>query len=267
MVKFKNTLPTVVMASLIGAASALTMNQSISKPLGSLSEQAVVEIFKQEIINNPQFVIDAIQNHMDSQQAAEMQKQDDRVIHLKDRLQDNADWPFIGNPDGKIELVYFFDVNCIYCKKIEPVLTRIVGENDDIRILHREIPILAETSRLAAVYSGILWELFPEKYVEFHELLMAHEGLLSGAVIEASLVKILGPSNAIDVISAGSNSDSDLSRASNALIDENLELAREAGITGTPFVFIGTSNGVIRGAGGDVYDRIVAFVEEARAKE
>jgi protein-disulfide isomerase len=50
-----------------------------------------------------------------------------------------------------------------------------------------------------------------------------------------------------------------------ARIAATLETATKSKISGTPFVFVGGSNGMLRGAASTAYDDLGAMVRDARA--
>ncbi|HAP12523.1 MAG TPA: disulfide bond formation protein DsbA, partial [Afipia sp.] len=53
----------------------------------------------------------------------------------------DPDIPSIGNPQGDITIVEYFDYQCPYCKKVAPELLKIAKEDGKLRIVMKDWPI------------------------------------------------------------------------------------------------------------------------------
>lgn len=58
-----------------------------------------------------------------------------------------------GNPEGTLRIVEFVDYRCGYCRKAHPEINDILTENDDIRFIVKELPVLGEDSVTAARFA------------------------------------------------------------------------------------------------------------------
>lgn len=184
---------------------------------------------------NPQTIFDAVNEHLQGKGEAAEAKTIETVKQNHAFLYEDTRHPSIGNPDGKTTIVEFMDYNCGYCKKAYDVLTQVIADDPDLRVVLIEIPILHETSGLAA-----RWALAANRlgnYTEFHKSLMHHKGpineeVLSGfakdAGLDAAKVKELAETQEIG-----------------ATVAENLQKAQEIGINGTPGFIIGDQ--IVRG--------------------
>jgi len=76
----------------------------------------------------------------------------------------------MGNADGDVLIVEFFDYNCPYCRRATPILSDLIDENPGLRIVLREWPILGPDSELAARASLAAFK--QGRYAAFHEALM-----------------------------------------------------------------------------------------------
>ncbi|WP_395021349.1 DsbA family protein [Dongia sp.] len=91
--------------------------------------------------------------------------------------------PVLGNPDGDVNVVEFFDYHCSYCKKVAADLRELIRTDPGIRLVMKEYPILGEDSvtgakaALAAAKQG--------RYREMHETLMAYRGQFTPAALES----------------------------------------------------------------------------------
>lgn len=218
------------------------------------------------IAANPKPVLDALNFYMQQQQIDEAKSRDQQTLDAAAKLTASEGYPVLGNQDGAVEVAYYFDVNCHYCKVLEPHLTQFVKDNPDVKVVMREFPILADSSRYAAEVSGLLWEIAPEKYEALHHDLMTLPPGMSNDDINASLRNVAGAETADKIIAAATNPKSDpLAQKVAQRVATTLQTASEAGVTGTPFV-IGKDSGIfMRGAAKDAYAQLQSMAQRARA--
>lgn len=62
----------------------------------------------------------------------------------------DPDAPVLGNPDGDVTVVEFFDYQCPYCKKGHPDIKSVVAEDGNVRLIMKDWPIFGGASVLAA---------------------------------------------------------------------------------------------------------------------
>lgn len=228
-------------------------------------EERLRSIVAEAVASNPGAIIASIEAHVQSQQAEQARAADEQVLAVADRITDNATYPVVGNPDGPVEVVYFFDVNCSFCKRLEPVIKKVVEENPDVRLSHREIPILSPTSQLAAFLQAVVWDLHPDRYEELHDAFIGFGRTLGESDVQTIVNGIFGKEEGARLLSLTSKVGSDpIADAAADRVQANLDLMRVAGISGTPFVFVPGAEGIIRGAGDDAYETLTAYVEQAR---
>ena len=92
----------------------------------------------------------------------------------------DPDSPAVGNQDGDIKIVAFFDYRCPYCKKLTDIMSEILADN--VRIVYKEWPILGDSSVLAA-RAGLAADK-QGKYLAFHTRLMNSRLIPTTAYIE-----------------------------------------------------------------------------------
>ena len=56
----------------------------------------------------------------------------------------------VGNPDGDVTLVVFFDYNCPYCRKHLSALRKLTEADPNLRLVLKELPVLGADSEAAA---------------------------------------------------------------------------------------------------------------------
>lgn len=166
------------------------------------------------LIDHPDVILEAI----DRFEAAQ------RVAAHADALFNQPDDPVAGNPDGRVVLVEFTDYNCPYCRAMVPVMQRLLAEVPELKVIYKEMPILAETSWYAARIA--LAANDQGRYRAFHEAMFG-----VGARSE-SVVDTIAELNGVEI------GDLDLSQY-DAKINATLALGQDLGLDGTPAFVIG----------------------------
>ena len=132
-----------------------------------------------------------------------------------------------GNPRGDVTVVEYYDYNCGYCRASLPTLRQLVKSDPNVRIVFRELPILAASSRAAAEASLAAAAAGQPQFNRFHDALYA-----GGRVTDASIAAAARTAG-VDLTKADR-------RAAAAEISTNLETAGRLGLNGTPSWIIGT---------------------------
>ncbi len=144
----------------------------------------------------------------------------------------DPDMPVLGNPNGDITIVEYYDYQCPYCKKVSPDLDKVVKEDGRIRLILKDWPILGSPSPYAARL--VLATKYQGKYAAAHYALIGKIGRLTEGVIEETLA-----SAGIDVAKAKSDLESHKTEIE-ALLRRNNAQAEAFGFQGTPSFIVGT---------------------------
>src|SRR5947199_3542464 len=126
----------------------------------------------------------------------------------------DPDIPAVGNVDGDITIVEYFDYNCPYCRKLEPELRQVVQDDGKVRLVLKDWPILGPVSVVASRMA--LACKFQDKFDQAHDALIGVNSklteprineLLAGAGIDVDRVKrdLAGNAKTIDAILARNN--------------------------------------------------------------
>jgi len=165
--------------------------------------------------------------------------------------------PALGNPDGTITIVEYFDYQCPICKLVHPHLSRAVREDGKVRLVSRGWPIFGGPSiyaarmALAAKYQG--------KFPQAHEALFTAKVPLSESVIRELLSKA-------GVDSAKAVNDLEAHReAIDATLARNELQASAFGFLGTPAFIVGTFR-VTSGLDAAGFKKVIADARAAQAK-
>jgi len=155
----------------------------------------------------------------------------DNVLTREAVLRD-ADNPVLGNPDGDVTIVEYFDYQCPYCRKVAPVLAQVMREDPKLRVVLKDWPILGAPSRYAARL--VLAARFQGKYQAAHEALIGRAGRLTEAGTDEALAAA-----GVDLARAKADLEANKDRI-DALLRRNDLQAQAFGFRGTPAFIVGT---------------------------
>ena len=95
---------------------------------------------------------------------------DDEKVLTESLVLRDPEIPVIGNANGDITIVEYFDYNCPYCRKIAPEIRQVVQDDGKVRLVLKDWPILGEVSKIAARMA--LAAKYQDKFVEAHDALI-----------------------------------------------------------------------------------------------
>ena len=216
-------------------------------PAQQMTNEQVKLLALEAILENPQIIMQAVA--ILEQRERERAASGANTVRLQ--LEQDPNSPNLGNPDGDVTVIEFFDYNCPYCRKAGQTVQELLASDANVRVIYREWPILGEDSVFAS--RAALAARAQGKYEEFHWALMNGEGRAS----EASILKL---ARHLDLDVEKLQADM-TSPAVEAHIAQSSALARTLGFTGTPAFIVGdrTAPGMLS------TDEITAMVAEARA--
>lgn len=194
-----------------------------------LSEERVKELALEAIRENPQIIMEAVQILEQQQAGAQANATAEVLENQRQLLEQDPNAPVLGNPDGDVTVVEFFDYNCPYCRQAMSEVEGLLEADPNVRLVFREWPILSEGSVFAA--KAALAAREQGKYEDLHWALMgmeepAQEGSVLRIAEEAGLDmdKLRSDMEAADI---------------QQHIDESMRLAQALGFNGTPSFVIG----------------------------
>jgi protein-disulfide isomerase len=163
--------------------------------------------------------------------AFDARAQEDNVTS-RDRILRDPAIPALGNPNGDVTIVEWFDYQCPYCKTLHPELEKIIKEDGHVRLVVKDWPILGPPSPDASRL--VLATKYQDKFGAAHNALMTRVGRLTTSTIDETL-----EAAGIDV--ARAKSDLETHKAEiDALLARNNEQAEGLGFNSTPSFIVGT---------------------------
>jgi protein-disulfide isomerase len=196
--------------------------------------EQVQRIIKDYLTKNPDVLQEGIAEYVKRRQNPQAPNAADKVI------KGNAAAIFasprqvtLGNPNGDVTLVEFFDYNCGFCKRATADKINLMKTDPKLKVVLKEFPVLGQGSLEAAQVAVAVRMQDPggEKYLAFHEKLMGGRGV-------ANRASALAAAREAGLDTARLERDLESSEIKETL-DEGRRLASLLGINGTPSYVIG----------------------------
>ena len=182
-------------------------------------------------------------NELDKRQtAAQAEKHKAAIKQYSDALFSSPRQVVLGNPNGNVTFVEFFDYNCGYCKRAMDDMLTLLKDDPKLKVVLKEFPVLGPGSVEAAQVAVAvhMQDKTGKKYLEFHQKLLGGRG-------EANKARALAVAKDIGLDMA--RLDKDLASPEvKAALQESFKLAEALGLNGTPSYVIGDN--VVVGAVG-----------------
>jgi len=195
----------------------------------SLSKEVLNAAIKEYIINNPEDIVSSLEG-MQKKKVLESAKQASGYLEENRVNIEQADLPpILGNRDGDVSIVVFYDYNCSFCKKANKYTNEIIASDPGVKVILRPIPILGGTSMYAAKAALAIQKISKKKFPAIHNDMMKMQ------VINEDSIKKLVSKYDIDYALIDNEVNSYSIKQS---IAKNFELAKGLGIQGAPSYII-----------------------------
>jgi protein-disulfide isomerase len=234
----------VLLATLIAAAALITPITSAQTPappaaanpapsFSADQQQQIETLIKNYIAAHPEIVQGALDALDKRQKEAEAEKARATIRDNNATIFNSPHQVVLGNPQGKVSIVEFFDYNCPYCKRALNDMVDLLRSNPDLRFVLKEFPVLGEGSVDAAhvAVAARMQDPTGKKYFEFHQKLLGGRG-------QADKARALAVAKDVGFDMARLEKDMN-SEEVKATIDEDMKLADALGVSGTPTYVVG----------------------------
>jgi protein-disulfide isomerase len=206
-------------------------------------------IIKSYLVAHPEVVQDAMDALDKKQKEADADKARTTIKDNNATIFNSPHQVVLGNPQGNVTMVEFFDYNCAFCKRALPDMMSLLKSNPDLKFVLKEFPVLGPGSVEAAhvAIAARMQDPSGKKYIEFHQKLLGGRG-------EADKAHALAVAKDVGFDMARLEKDMDSDEVKKT-IDDDMKLADALGVSGTPSYVVGDQ--VVVGAVG---------VDELKAK-
>jgi protein-disulfide isomerase len=228
MPSFRFLAPALLAFALCGAPLSASAQNFSDSQRGDIES-----IVRNYLIAHPEVLEEAMAELSKRQTAAEAEKHEAGVSKNAEAIFNSPRGVTIGNKDGDVTFVEFFDYNCGYCKRAMTDMLDLMKADPKLKVVLKEFPVLSQGSVEAAQVAVAVRMQDPtgKKYLDFHQKLLGGRGAADKARAMA-VAKEVG----LDMAKL----EKDLAGPEvKATIEENFKLAEAMGMNGTPSYVIG----------------------------
>jgi len=229
------------LAAACAVSLALALPQtSRADEVSAPQREAVEKIVHDYLLAHPEVLQEAMTELEKRQTAAENEKHKAAVKEHAQALFSSPDQVTLGNPDGNVTFVEFFDYNCGYCKHAMSDMLTLLKDDPNLKVVLKEFPVLGpgsvEAARVAVAVR--MQDKSGKKYLEFHQKLLGGRGAADNA-------RALAVAKEVGLDMDRLQKDMKSPEVEKTL-QQDFKLAEALGLNGTPSYVIG--NNVIVGA-------------------
>ena len=218
-----------LLAIAIGAMPVAASAQSFS----DAQKSDIEAIIKNYLVSHPEVLEEAMTELSKRQAAEDDKKHEASVAENADAIYNSPHGVVLGNKNGDVTFVEFFDYNCGYCKRAMGDMLDLLKNDSKLKVVLKEFPVLSPGSVEAAQVAVAVRMQDPsgKKYLDFHQKLLGGHG----------------PADRAHALAAAKDAGLDMARIEKdmqspevkATIEENMKLAESMGLNGTPSYVIG----------------------------
>jgi protein-disulfide isomerase len=225
---FRSFAPALAAFALCGGLSAVS-----AQSFNDTQRSDIEAIVRNYLVTHPEVLEEAMNELSKRQAAAEQAKHEASIAQNADAIFNSPRGVVLGNKDGDVTFVEFFDYNCGFCKRAMTDMLDLMKEDSKLKVVLKEFPVLSDGSVDAAKVAVAVRMQDPtgQKYLDFHQKLLGGRGPADKArAIAAAKEAGLDPAKI----------EKDLASPEvKATIEENFKLAEDMGLNGTPSYVIG----------------------------
>jgi protein-disulfide isomerase len=222
----------LVLAAFAGHAQGISADQRTE----------IEKIVREYLIAHPEVLQEAIAALEKQQAAAEAVKHQTAIKDNAQTLFNSKRHVEVGNLQGDVTFVEFFDYNCGYCKRALSDMLDLMKHDPKLKVVLKEFPVLGPGSVDAArvAVAVRMQDKSGKKYLEFHQKLLTGRG-------QADKARAMAVAKEVGLDMARLERDMGGPEVRESL-EESFKLAEKLGLNGTPSYVIGDN--VIVGAVG-----------------
>ena len=219
--------PAVIFFAIVIAPSGAASAQNFT----DTQKSDIEAIVKNYLVSHPE-VLEEAMNALSKRQADdEKKKQQDSIAKSADTIFNSPRGVVLGNKNGDVTFVEFFDYNCGYCKRAMADMLDLMNNDSRLKVVLKEFPVLGQGSVEAAKVAVAARMQDPSKYLDFHTRLLGGRG-------PADKARAMAVAKDVGYDTARIEKDMQ-SPEVKATIAENFKLAEDMGMNGTPSYVIG----------------------------
>jgi protein-disulfide isomerase len=239
MTPSRRPITTALFALLLVSSTALV---ALAQSFDAQQRGQIERIIRDYLLKNPELMQEVLGELEKRQAQAEAEKHRAAIKQHSEAIFNSPRQVTIGNTQGDVTVVEFFDYNCGYCKRAMADMLDLLKADAKVRFVLKEFPVLGEASVQAAQVAAAvrMQDRTGKKYLEFHQKLMGGRGPADKARALAAAKEV-----GLDVARIERDMAGDEVKAT---LEESFKIAEALGLNGTPSYVVG--NDVLIGAVG-----------------
>lgn len=185
---FPSGLAAPMRAAAIALTCALALSFTGAPParastdFSAAQKTDIEKIVHDYLLSNPDVIKEAIEELEKRQKVAEAATREKAVNAHAEKILHSANQAVVGNPDGDVTLVEFFDYNCGYCKQSLDAIAKLIEADPKLRVVLKDFPILGPDSvEVAKLATAARMQLDSKKFWDFHRKLLSTRGHIGKA--------------------------------------------------------------------------------------
>src|SRR3979490_1142447 len=222
MASFRLLAPALFALALCGPPPAASAQSFSDGQRGDIET-----IVRNYLLAHPEVLEEAMAELNKRQAAAEAEKHEAGVTTNAETIFNSPRGLVLGNKDGDVTFVEFFDYNCGYCKRAMSDMLDLMKTDSKLKVVLKEFPVLGpgsvEAARVAVAVR--MQDKTGKKYLDFHQKLLSGRGQADKARALA-VAKEAG----LDISRLEKDMASEEARVS---LEESFKLAEALGLNGT----------------------------------
>src|SRR6266567_408673 len=228
MASFRLLVPALFALALCGTPPAASAQSFSDSQRGDIET-----IVRNYLLAHPEVLEEAMAELSKRQAVADAAKHEATIATNADTIFNSPRGVVLGNKDGDVTFVEFFDYNCGYCKRAMADMLDLMKNDSRLKVVLKEFPVLSQGSVEAAQVAVAVRMQDPtgKKYLDFHQKLLGGRG-------PADKARALAVAKDVGLDIARLEKDM-ASPETKATIAENFKLAEDMGMNGTPSYVIG----------------------------
>jgi protein-disulfide isomerase len=225
--------PRLIAAAFAALLAVALPQTSHAQDFSPAQRSAIETVVHDYLLAHPEVLQEAMAELEKRQTAAEAEKHKVAVKEHAKALFSSPNQVTLGNPNGNVTFVEFFDYNCGYCKRAMTDMLTLLKDDSNLKVVLKEFPVLGPGSVEAAQVAVAVRMQDPtgKKYLAFHQELLGGRGHADKARA-LQVAKDVG----IDM----TRLEKDMNSAEvKATLQEDFKLADALGLNGTPSYVVG----------------------------
>jgi protein-disulfide isomerase len=237
-------------AASLASLPVLAADPPAPPPVSDAQRAQIETVIHDYLLKHPEIILQAVEAYQANLQADKDKAAKEALSKRETDLLHDPSTQVLGNAASDCAIIEFFDNQCPYCQANEPEIQKLLKDDNKVKLVLKEFPILGPISLVAS--KAALASVKQGKYEQFHEALLSHKGHYDKAALVDEIAKSVG----LNIEQLHKDMDSPEIQAE---IDKNLELGRALDINGTPGFVIGDQ--IISGASS--VDELKKYVSDA----